>query len=529
MEEYVRKYVNKIKDPKIFFAPNIPEKKLANAINSYGIDTNPNEVIVLIDNTVFGGAKEGLMLTTIGVVAKAIAEPGKYVHLRNIEEISMAGKTISLNHTDFLDINMPSIEAVATVIDMISEIVASLHENNKEGGETPSSSETTESGSTETIGTEIKELQQCFGSDKVLLFKQMTMKQRKNFCKNCNLSDPGELLGFIDTTILNSGKDGLGFCEDRIVWRNFAFEEPQSISYEKLYDASYSKKGDELFIKIDNEEFKLQATNHKFDPNAFESMIVKLGEFWRNNCAELSEFEKAENLLVSNLPTPKGNYFRTLRDLMDKENKSLLGDPDNKKANQAACTLLSFAINFPVKINQDRGFHRELTKSLQSEYVTFEILNVLLKKASRILTDTVGAEATQGIIIETMFKPIFLNYVMYKMEVSSLEEIKHVANLKNITHPDQEIVENPIMGLLESRQRYDESDLIYQIVDRIFQIIVTQRDEYYIQGLSTLTGKEQNLYQFCEDLYQDSFNQPIAAYMEKIDKAIEQVFIRFFS
>ncbi|WP_020585448.1 hypothetical protein [Desulfobacter curvatus] len=70
----------------------------------------------------------------------------------------------------------------------------------------------------------IKEIQKAHGSNKILLSEEMKPKQKTNFCKNCNISDPGELLAFVDTTLLGSGKDGVGFCENRIVWRNFAFE-----------------------------------------------------------------------------------------------------------------------------------------------------------------------------------------------------------------------------------------------------------------------------------------------------------------
>lgn len=46
-----------------YFAPDIPLKKLSNALQSYGRGIQAEEVVVLMDTTVFGGAKDGVMLT----------------------------------------------------------------------------------------------------------------------------------------------------------------------------------------------------------------------------------------------------------------------------------------------------------------------------------------------------------------------------------------------------------------------------------------------------------------------------------
>ncbi len=46
-----------------YFAPDIPLKKLSNALRSYGRGIQAEEVVALMDTTVFGGAKDGVMLT----------------------------------------------------------------------------------------------------------------------------------------------------------------------------------------------------------------------------------------------------------------------------------------------------------------------------------------------------------------------------------------------------------------------------------------------------------------------------------
>ena len=52
-----------IGDPHIFIAPNIPATKLHNALESYAHGINPEDVLVLVDDTFWGGAKEGIIVT----------------------------------------------------------------------------------------------------------------------------------------------------------------------------------------------------------------------------------------------------------------------------------------------------------------------------------------------------------------------------------------------------------------------------------------------------------------------------------
>ena len=54
--------------------PNIPPKKLRNALESYAPGIAPADVLVLIDDTVFGGAKEGMIITKRKLFSKQILQ-----------------------------------------------------------------------------------------------------------------------------------------------------------------------------------------------------------------------------------------------------------------------------------------------------------------------------------------------------------------------------------------------------------------------------------------------------------------------
>ena len=54
--------------------PNIPPTKLRNALESYAPGIAPADVLVLIDDTVFGGAKEGMIITKRKLFSKQILQ-----------------------------------------------------------------------------------------------------------------------------------------------------------------------------------------------------------------------------------------------------------------------------------------------------------------------------------------------------------------------------------------------------------------------------------------------------------------------
>ena len=47
----------------IYFAPDLPPQKMRNALANYGFGINADDIVVLIDDTVFGSAKDGIIIT----------------------------------------------------------------------------------------------------------------------------------------------------------------------------------------------------------------------------------------------------------------------------------------------------------------------------------------------------------------------------------------------------------------------------------------------------------------------------------
>lgn len=86
---------------KIYVKPNIPRGKAINAIESYNWDVNYEDIIVLIDETVFGSAKENVIFTDYAILIKEPFKRPKIIGLSEIEELSfkyaLMGNSIVVN------------------------------------------------------------------------------------------------------------------------------------------------------------------------------------------------------------------------------------------------------------------------------------------------------------------------------------------------------------------------------------------------------------------------------------------------
>jgi len=87
---------------KVHARPNIPQKKLAGAISSYAFGVSPADVMVLLDDTVFGGAKEGLLVTSDAIYCKQKFEDPVRMPFNEIKRVAAgADSTMLINDYEF--------------------------------------------------------------------------------------------------------------------------------------------------------------------------------------------------------------------------------------------------------------------------------------------------------------------------------------------------------------------------------------------------------------------------------------------
>lgn len=121
----IEKYKNKISDEQIFFTPEIPSKKLKNAIEYAQIHENET-VLMLIDDTVLGSAKAGMILTDSAIYMKGSGD--KYsssCKLLDIESVKLSNYLViqkfSINDRFEILFSLPKKKSLLTIVQMLEE------------------------------------------------------------------------------------------------------------------------------------------------------------------------------------------------------------------------------------------------------------------------------------------------------------------------------------------------------------------------------------------------------------------------
>ena len=78
----------RLRDPHLHLAPEIPPLKLAHARTAYALDVEPEEVLLLVDASVFGDATLGGMLSTTTIHGCDTGERIRSVPLREVRSLA---------------------------------------------------------------------------------------------------------------------------------------------------------------------------------------------------------------------------------------------------------------------------------------------------------------------------------------------------------------------------------------------------------------------------------------------------------
>lgn len=82
---------------RVFVKPNIPPKKLQGALASYGGNLTADDVLILIDDTLFGGAKEGLLFGRETFTMKVLMDSPRLFFWRHAETLSLSKRDLYIN------------------------------------------------------------------------------------------------------------------------------------------------------------------------------------------------------------------------------------------------------------------------------------------------------------------------------------------------------------------------------------------------------------------------------------------------
>jgi hypothetical protein len=119
----VTSYRTRIHDPHIFFSPDIPLKKLLNALKAYAKDVNPDTVLALIDNG--WNAKEGALLTNTHIYCHVAIDAEPIIALNTIESVQFKGGFLAklyINNLHFMYTGEVGNEEMQLFTSMLQEI-----------------------------------------------------------------------------------------------------------------------------------------------------------------------------------------------------------------------------------------------------------------------------------------------------------------------------------------------------------------------------------------------------------------------
>lgn len=116
--------MNVYKDDKIFVFPQIPDKKINGINKKYTPNLNKNDIIFIIDDTVFGSATEGLTLTDTKIyIHESFTEPLE-INIDEINIIKYNGSKLYINGNKVFKSNMPSKK---NIIDLYEALINAIN------------------------------------------------------------------------------------------------------------------------------------------------------------------------------------------------------------------------------------------------------------------------------------------------------------------------------------------------------------------------------------------------------------------
>jgi len=111
------------KADKIYVKPRIPRDKANNAISSYAEELNYDDIVVLIDDTVFGNSKNGVIITEKAIIGKeSFSDPFYFSIDKNPDVFAKKGftsVTLYINDQKVISFTQPSSNDLITLFKKI--------------------------------------------------------------------------------------------------------------------------------------------------------------------------------------------------------------------------------------------------------------------------------------------------------------------------------------------------------------------------------------------------------------------------
>lgn len=240
MRDIYRKY--RLDNSRIFHDGEIPERKLSNALNAYAKEIVPDEVLILIDDTVFGGAKEGMLLSKKGLHSHSKFEQPRFIEISQIERIWSQKRTLYINNEIFYRFDILDERYIKELCSYLSEIIKNLQGTEAviKDADVYASSNTITNIKQSTIKSilNIK-----FDSDRIYKFPNIPNDKSINaidsYARSVNIKD---IIILYDDTIFKNAQDGFIVTEE-CIYMHESYSQPIIMKYNEVKNFSMDRKG----------------------------------------------------------------------------------------------------------------------------------------------------------------------------------------------------------------------------------------------------------------------------------------------
>lgn len=106
---------------RVHVAPNIPKKLLGNAIAAYGLTVDPSEVVVLIDDTLFGSGKGGCLIGQDYLAIRETFSDAVAYAYSEVDALEIKGSKLFLNKRRAIAFNMPDKDDLHDCFSLVQE------------------------------------------------------------------------------------------------------------------------------------------------------------------------------------------------------------------------------------------------------------------------------------------------------------------------------------------------------------------------------------------------------------------------
>lgn len=206
---HIKEALDKLKGlERVFVGKDIPDKKLMNAVKEYAKDVSPSDVLLLVDDTLFGNAKNGFLITPTSIYFHQMGMTPQCITLNSITSVALDKQKSVTN----LLVNGVKVQSIGVSQESIAPIVEILNCCAQMDKATLLPLE----------DNGLDEEPECYGEPKIIYNKELKMKDKseKNIKFQNWLSNLEEM--WMEKNVINTYVIDSGGSVDQV---NFRFED----------------------------------------------------------------------------------------------------------------------------------------------------------------------------------------------------------------------------------------------------------------------------------------------------------------